>query len=159
MSSDSLYVRPVARASRANADSARLQSVAVAFYEASAVAATRLRGVLSDLGLSETAAAVLWMLDPDAAPKSMRDLARVLGCDPSNVSLLGDKLERSGLAVREVSPHDSRARVLTLTDAGSQLRHRLLDGLTAVSPVAALSPADQADLHRLLSKLGDCSAG
>ena len=85
------------------------------------------RQVLAGLDLSASASGLLWMLDPARPPLRLREIARALDCDPSNVTLIGDKLQRAGLVTRQAHPDDRRSRVLALTPAGRRLRERLLD--------------------------------
>lgn len=65
-----------------------------------------------------------------------------------------DKLAQSQLVVRTVSPRDARARILSLTPSGEELREPLLDGLIAVTPLAFLSSTEQIQLTSILQKLG-----
>ncbi len=123
-------------------------------FEFSTLTSTRLRRVLEDFELTESMAGVLWTLDSGQPPVSMRELARRIGCDPSNVTLIGDKLQRAGLVERQPHPSDGRARVLALTDAGRALRARLLDRLVATTPLPTLTTREQQQLSNLLNKLG-----
>ncbi len=123
-------------------------------FEFSTLTSTRLRRVLEDFELTESMAGVLWTLDSGQPPVSMRELARRIGCDPSNITLIGDKLERAGLVERRPHPGDGRARVLALTDAGLTLRARLLDRLIATTPLPTLTAREQQQLGDLLNKLG-----
>ena len=66
-------------------------------FEVSATLNTEVRQVLAEFDLSDTASGLLWMLDPDRPPLRMREIARALGCDPSNVTLLGDQLQHPGV--------------------------------------------------------------
>ncbi len=141
----------------ADGETQLLQTLVRAFYEVSAGANLQMRAVLDGLGLTEAMAGVLWMLDPARPPATMRELARGLGCDPSNVTLIGDKLEQAGLAVRQVHPDDARSRILRLTPAGRTLRAELIDRLVAVTPLASLTRAEQQQLVRVLHKLGATS--
>ena len=113
------------------------------------------RQVLAEFDLSASTSGLLWMLDPDRPPLRMREIARALGCDPSNVTLLGDKLEQAGLVTRQPHPDDRRSRMLTLTAAGRQLRGQLLARLVATTPLTALTDRERQQLGRLLSKLAD----
>ena len=81
----------------------------------------RLSEALDRLGLSESAGAALWALDPDAPPPTVRELAHTLGCDPSNASLVSTKLEQDGLVHRRSHPAGGRARVLVLAERGQAL--------------------------------------
>lgn len=115
---------------------------------------TEVRQVLAEFNLSDTASGLLWMLDPDRPPRRMREIARALGCDPSNVTLIGDQLQHAGLVTRQAHPDDRRSRVLALTEAGRQVRVRLLARLVAATPLSALTAREQHQLGQLLTKLG-----
>lgn len=106
--------------------------------------------VLANHGLNETAAAVLMALG-DASLPTMRDLAQLLHCDPSNVTLVATRLVDEGMVERRLHPSDGRARVLLLTARGAETRARLLTELAASSPLGALGVDDQ---QRLLDLLG-----
>jgi DNA-binding MarR family transcriptional regulator len=75
---------------------------------------------------------------------------------PPSVTGVIDRLERSGLVRRSADNADLRAKQVSLTAAG----RALLDGSTRGHAarvrklMEALSPAEQADLARLLQKLG-----
>lgn len=112
------------------------------------------RGVLAEFDLSDTASGLLWLLDPDQPPLRMREIAAILGCDPSNVTLIGDKLQHAGLVIRQAHPQDRRSRVLALTDTGSQLRKRLLGRLGGATPLSTLTARERQQLGHLLTKLG-----
>lgn len=122
--------------------------------EFSTLTSARLRRVLEDFGLNESMAGVLWTLDSGQAPLPMRELARRIGCDPSNITLIGDKLQRSGLVERRPHPSDGRVRVLALTDAGRAFRTQLLDRLVAITPLSTLTASEQKQFSNLLDKLG-----
>ncbi len=122
--------------------------------EVSAAIDTGVRGVLAKFELTDSMSALLWMLDPDRPPLRMREIARALGCDPSNVTLIVDKLEQAGLVTRQAHPDDRRSRVLALTDTGKDLRERLLVHLTAATPLPSLTARERHQLGQLLVKLG-----
>ncbi|WP_378738224.1 MarR family winged helix-turn-helix transcriptional regulator [Nocardia brasiliensis] len=107
---------------------------------------------LRDLDLTEPSANLLWLLDPDTDPPSMTHLADRLGCDPSTVTFLVDKLEKRGSVQRRASRRDGRVKVVALTAAGIEQRRKLVEAMTARSPMARLSTKEQQQLHRLLSK-------
>lgn len=124
------------------------------WFEVSATFNAEVREVLTEFDLTESASGLLWMLDPDLPPLRMREIARALGCDPSNVTLMGDKLQSAGLVRRQAHPDDRRSRVLALTDTGRQLRERLLARLVQATPLPSLTAREQAQLGQLLTKLG-----
>jgi MarR family transcriptional regulator, organic hydroperoxide resistance regulator len=92
---------------------------------------------------------------------SQRDLAGVLGLDPSQVVLLVDDLAAAGLVERRPSPSDRRTKLVAATDAGRELRDRAV-GVVAVAEERALgdvTPAEREVLHDLLLRLvGDAVA-
>lgn len=122
--------------------------------EVSAIVNAAMRLVLEEFKLTESMAGVLWALDPNDPAPSMRELARRLGCDPSNVTLITDKLQRAGLVVRLPHPSDGRARVLALTEPGQGVRDRLLARLVAATPIPALSAREHDQLSQILVRLG-----
>jgi MarR family transcriptional regulator, organic hydroperoxide resistance regulator len=110
-----------------------------------------LKGAVRELGLSESVAHLVWVLDPDADPVPLRQVAEQLRCDPSNVTLLSDQLEKKGLAERRPHPADGRVRTLVLTLEGVAMRRRLLELVQQRSPLAALDGEQQLQLQALLS--------
>ena len=90
-------------------------------------------------------------------PEPMRCLADELGCDPSNVTALVDKLEERGLLTREGAKEDRRVKVLAATTSGTKLREALSGDLFGSVPgLDALTPSQVADLKHLLGKM--CAA-
>jgi DNA-binding MarR family transcriptional regulator len=71
------------------------------------------------------------MLD---TPLAMKDLGRLMHCDPSFITGIADTLERHGLAAREADPGDRRVKRLVLTPAGAELKHRLENEILARTP-------------------------
>ena len=79
-------------------------------------------------GLSPVSAWALVQLDPDHAI-SQKQLAARLHCNPSTVVDPTDRLEQSGLVVRQPNPRDRRVNVLTVTPKGRQVRQALVQRL------------------------------
>lgn len=79
-------------------------------------------------GLSPVSAWALVQLDPDH-PISQKELASRLQCNPSTVVDPTDRLEESGLVVRQANPADRRINVLIVTPRGKQVREELIDHL------------------------------
>ena len=78
----------------------------------------------------------------------------MLICDASNVTGVVDKLEARGLVARQPDPQDRRVKMLAVTDAGNEVRRRLLDESSAPpAPLAALGVEDQRKLCEILEKL------
>lgn len=111
-----------------------------------------IRDVLAEFDLSMSTASLLWALDPDTEPPTMRALSQHLHCDPSTISLMADKLDTSGLVERRPHPTDGRKRVLALTDKGLAAWAALSHRLAETSPLAVLSRADRERLDDLLAK-------
>lgn len=92
-----------------------------------------------------------------AGPGGVRvsHLAQHLGIAPRSATEVADALESAGLLTRSPDPTDRRAVLLTLTPEGrhavGRVRHRRR--AAADEAVAALSPADRAELRRLLETL------
>ena len=101
------------------------------------------------LGLTAAQAIALREL---TGPMTMSELAERMSCEPSNATFVIDKLERQGLLERHPHPTDRRAKQLVRTEAGTELRERLLELLVQDSPLRALSPQEQAVLHALLDR-------
>src|SRR5438105_15350252 len=75
---------------------------------------------------------------------SQRQLARELGCDPSNLTGLSDRLEVRGLVERQVDREDRRIKALVATPTGEALRDQLTRRLyQAPDYLARLSVEDQ----------------
>lgn len=102
--------------------------------------------------LNEPMITMLWVLQP-STDMSMRELAAKLNYDPSNVSLLADRLVSMGLVQRMPHPTDGRRRVLRLTERGDALYREILAQLFERSPIFKLSAEEQQQLRELLTKI------
>jgi DNA-binding MarR family transcriptional regulator len=86
---------------------------------------------------------------------SQRELADVLGLDPSQVVLLVDELTGAGLVERRVSGTDRRTKLVTATAAGRAVREaaaRDVDGALAAQ-LGDLSADERGQLQELLTRL------
>ncbi|GGK58602.1 MarR family winged helix-turn-helix transcriptional regulator [Ornithinimicrobium pekingense] len=94
---------------------------------------------------------------PPAPGVRVSSLAAHLGIAPRSATEVADALEAAGLLSRAADPTDRRAVLLTLTDEGrhtvGQVRERRRAAADAA--VERLSPADRAELRRLLQALLD----
>jgi DNA-binding MarR family transcriptional regulator len=83
------------------------------------------------------------------------DLARRLDVVPRSATSVVDDLERLGHVRREGDPQDRRATLVVLTAGGTsvldEIRRRRRAGLAEL--LDRLTPAEQAELVRLLSRL------
>jgi MarR family transcriptional regulator, organic hydroperoxide resistance regulator len=101
------------------------------------------------LGLTAAQATALREL---TGPMTMTELAERMSCEPSNATVVVDKLENQGLIERRPHPSDRRAKQLILTPDGAELRVRLLELLGEESPLAGLTQQEQGLLHDLLQR-------
>jgi MarR family transcriptional regulator, organic hydroperoxide resistance regulator len=121
-------------------------------FQAADSMASATSDVLAELELTQSQARILWALDPSKPPVPMRELARRLHFDPSNITLMTDRLDAAGLVERLPHPTDGRQRVLALTDNGLKVLALLITRLQERAPVFTLSAREQAELARLLAK-------
>jgi DNA-binding MarR family transcriptional regulator len=122
-------------------------------YKAFATVSAATVRVFEEFEISESLATLLWSLNPTKPPVSMRELARKLRCDPSNVTLLGDRLEKMGLVERVAYPGDGRVRTLVLTEAGLRLWEEFVARAEETTPLRRLTDAEQQQLGELLAKI------
>jgi len=101
-------------------------------------------------GLSVAQAAAIQQM---RGPLTMRELADRIGCDPSNVTGITDRLEARALVVRQLDPSDRRIKMLVLTSAGAELRGRLQEQLlNRPAPITGLNREEQDQLRDLLQR-------
>ncbi|MCH6160134.1 MarR family winged helix-turn-helix transcriptional regulator [Streptomyces marispadix] len=106
----------------------------------------------ADHSLTGAQARVLALLAREPTP--MRQVARALKCEPSNVTGIVDRLESRGLAVRRSDPADRRVKLAAATDDGIDLAHRLRAALGfAREPLAELTPVERTLLRDLLQRM------
>ena len=106
--------------------------------------------VAAQLGITQAGLRALLAIEPDR-PRSMRDLATVMNCDPSYITAMVDDLERAGYAIRRAAPEDRRVKTITLTPAGLTALDTARDGLFAPPPqLAKLPTTKQRQLAQLL---------
>jgi DNA-binding MarR family transcriptional regulator len=85
----------------------------------------------------------------------LTDLSERLLIRPPSVTGVVDRLERAGLVARGDSAVDLRVKQVALTPRGRNLVERVLavHGSKIEAVMGALTPAEQAELHRLLGRL------
>lgn len=110
---------------------------------------------LAPFGLRVRSYSVLLLACDSGGGISQRDLAGVLGLDPSQVVLLVDDLAVAGLAERRPSPSDRRTKLVAATDAGRDVRDRAAAavGVAEESALAALTATQRGTLRDLLLRL------
>jgi DNA-binding MarR family transcriptional regulator len=87
------------------------------------------------------------------SPMAMRDLGKVMHCDPSFVTSIADLLEKRGLARREASTVDRRIKNIVLTGDGMRLRDQLHREFMARVPWHCLDDSERACLLALVRKM------
>ena len=113
-------------------------------------------GVTAEVGIAGAQGRLLLEL---SAPATMRGLAERLGCDPSNVTGLVDRMEKRGLLRRRGDAIDRRVRWIELTTDGLATLDRLQARFAADQPsVLSLSRSDRAALLRLLRRVHDAES-
>jgi DNA-binding MarR family transcriptional regulator len=129
-----------------------LEAVVVANHRLFMLTGDGIEAVLAEHGLTTVTAQALWMIDPDEAPPSMKEMAGRLFCNAPNLSFITNQLVDRGFVERSVDPDDRRSRVLTLTENGRRVRATVIAAMLAVSPFARLSPEELLRLKELLEK-------
>lgn len=111
----------------------------------------RLAVICREFDLHPPQVMVLQTLD---RPKPMREVADFLACNSSNLTGITDRLEERDLVLRTSDPDDRRVKLLVLTDAGQDLRLRVVERL-ALPPETfeALDDRQLVQLGKLLELL------
>jgi DNA-binding MarR family transcriptional regulator len=105
-----------------------------------------------DHALTGAQARVLALLAREPMP--MRQVARHLKCEPSNVTGIVDRLEARGLVERRPGPGDRRVKLAAATDEGRATAADLRDSLGfAREPLAELTPLERTLLRDLLTRM------
>ncbi|MFF7654087.1 MarR family winged helix-turn-helix transcriptional regulator [Streptomyces sp. NPDC007983] len=101
------------------------------------------------IGLTPAQATALREL---TGPMTMSELAGRMSCEPSNATVVIDKLESQQLIERRPHPSDRRAKQLSLTPEGAECREKLLRILREEPPLASLTEQEQGALQDLLRR-------
>ena len=111
--------------------------------------------VLASYGLRVRSYSVLLLACATDDGISQRDLAELLGLDPSQVVLLVDELAESGLVERRPSETDRRTKLILATDAGRALRAEAVVEVDAAvsAQLGDLTGTEQFLLRDLLGRL------
>jgi len=107
--------------------------------------------VLAAHGVSMWGYAVLGALD-DGAVRTQAALAEAIGADKTRIIGTLDRLQAAGLITREPDPHDRRARILTITDGGREVRASVRAEIQA-NEERLLAVLPEADRHGFLNAL------
>ncbi|MFC9506005.1 MarR family winged helix-turn-helix transcriptional regulator [Streptomyces sp. NPDC057002] len=104
---------------------------------------------VATIGLTPAQAAALREL---TSPMTLSELAGRMICEPSNATVVIDKLESQRLIERRPHPSDRRAKQLSLTPEGAERREKLLEILREGPPLVGLTDQEQSALQDLLQR-------
>jgi MarR family transcriptional regulator, organic hydroperoxide resistance regulator len=88
---------------------------------ASGVVARAVSRTLAPLGLRMRSYSILALAAENRDGVTQRQLAAIVGLDPSQVVALVDELEERGLVVRAADSNDRRTKLVKVTDEGRRL--------------------------------------
>lgn len=109
------------------------------------------QGIGKQFGLSPQQLTLLYNLSKQQQP-AMGEMAELMECDISNISLIVDKLEGRGL-LRRVRCEDRRVKTLELTPDGTELLAGLLERLHEPAPwLCTLTGPEIEQFSALLSR-------
>ncbi|HEV2377814.1 MAG TPA: MarR family transcriptional regulator [Streptosporangiaceae bacterium] len=127
-----------------------------AFAEFFALVIGRAEELSDQFGVPGFCVKALHRLD---TPMPLKQLGKLMHCDPSFVTMIADSLEERGLARREPNPADRRVKNLVLTDGGRELKAQLEKALLSQAPWAyALDVSERESLLALIRKMVDAAA-
>ncbi|WP_309065627.1 MarR family winged helix-turn-helix transcriptional regulator [Microbacterium sp.] len=136
-------------------DAADGMTVVISVMRAQQLLLARVDAALKPFGLSFARFELLRLLAFSRAGRlPLSSVVARLQVHATSVTSTADRLVRDGLIVREPHPHDGRAAMLALTDAGRELVERATEALNAeVFADPGLSPSDAADLAGIVARL------
>lgn len=112
-------------------------------------------GALATHGLRVRQYSVLALAADAEDGISQRDLAEVLGLDPSQVVVLVDELAASELVERRPSPTDRRTKLVSVTEEGRRACSRAAEAAAATirDELAGLTDGERDTLRTLLQRV------
>lgn len=110
--------------------------------------------VVRDSGLTTAQAHAIEIVG-HSGPIKMKDLARKIGVTTGTLTVAVDRLEKKGLMVRKPHEKDRRSFLIELTPEGRACfkEHHEFHIRMTQEIVSELSPGEQAELHRLITKV------
>jgi DNA-binding MarR family transcriptional regulator len=110
------------------------------------------RAVVEQTGLPFSRIRILNRLS--RRPMTVKQVAHAAAMDAPATTVAVNDLEDRGLVVRETDPTNRRCKVVSLTDAGREMVHRI-DTVDDPAPdvLAGLDDAELKDLRAILTKL------
>ena len=111
--------------------------------------------VSRDSGLTDLRDWLVLALIDDGSARTQAEIAAELSIDKTTLVAILDRMERSGLVTRTISPADRRARVPHITDAGRLLKDQVTVAREAAldDRLAAISAGDRESFHATLLKI------
>jgi DNA-binding MarR family transcriptional regulator len=116
---------------------------------------------LAEHGLRVRQYSVLALACEAADGLSQRELATVLGLDPSQVVLLVDELVAAGLVERQAAEADRRTRLVVSTPEGRRVREAAGQAACAAveTPLGLLGDAERDRLRDMLTRIWTAGGG
>jgi DNA-binding MarR family transcriptional regulator len=111
--------------------------------------AARMRDWMAPLGLTVAQASALREM---TGAMTMKELAAKMSCEPSNATVIIDRLETQQLIERRPHPSDRRAKQLVLTDEGTAMREKVLEALADQPIFTGLNQHELDSLEGLFRK-------
>ena len=110
------------------------------------------RAVVEQTGLPFSRIRILKRLS--AAPMTVKQLAHAAAMDAPATTVAGNELEDRGLVVREIDPTNRRCKLVSLTDAGREMVHKI-DSVDDPAPdvLIALGEAELKELKAIIDKV------
>ncbi|MCH5266095.1 MAG: MarR family transcriptional regulator [Lachnospiraceae bacterium] len=95
---------------------------------------------------------VLW----ERKELTVKELGQRLFLDSGTLTPLLKKMEAKGLLTRTRSEADERSLIVTVTEAGEQLKEQAADIPEQMARCSQLEPEEAAELYRILYKILEC---
>lgn len=128
--------------------------ICFALYACSREVVKQYKPFLEEIGLTYTqyiAMMVLW----EKESINVKSLGEALHLDSGTLTPLLKKMQAQGLITRIRSPHDERNLIVSLTQAGINLREKALEIPGKIESCAKINAEDAATLHRILNTMLD----
>jgi DNA-binding MarR family transcriptional regulator len=129
------------------------EDLAFLLSRASGVVARSASKALAPLGLRVRSYSVLAFVCDEEAGLTQRQLASLIGLDPSQLVSLVDDLESRGLVRRTMDATDRRNKLVATTDEGLRLRAEAARRIAEADAFAGVSAKKQDELRAALKKL------
>jgi DNA-binding MarR family transcriptional regulator len=134
-------------------------STVLALARAAHLAVRSLERSLADLGLTAAEIDALACFG-DLDRRAVRELVAATGQRRSTLTGILDRLERRGLAAREIDPSDRRSFLVVLSPAGRDAARRCVDAVAALDAAVADAAGAAAlpGLHAVAAAVEDVAA-